>query len=134
MVHWKTSYAFGKAQEERILPIIREYFNPDLQPTEGQYAKYDFDDETTNYELKSRTCKYNNYQDTMITFDKMCGCDKEKRLILLFNFTDGLYFIQYDETKFSHYRRELFSRARLDSDEKEHIFIPIEHLTLIKAY
>lgn len=134
MVHWRQSYIFGKAQEALILPIIKQYFETDIQPTEGQYAKYDFACPIRNYELKSRTCKHNNYSDTMITFDKMCGCDADKHLILLFNFTDGLYFIIYDELKFSQYRREMFSRMRVDYDEKEHIFIPVEHLTLIQMW
>jgi len=134
MVHWKASYAFGKAQEARVLPIITEYFKDEIVPTVGQYAKYDFVSPTSNYELKSRTCKHNNYNDTMITFDKMCGCDATKRLFLLFNFTDGLYFVEYNELKFSQYRMEMFSRARLDFDEKQHTFIPVEDLTLIQAW
>ena len=134
MVHWKDSYAFGKTQEQKIFPIIKEYFNPNITPTEGQYAKYDFIDAVTNYELKSRTCKHNNYKDTMITFNKLCNCDVDKKLILLFNFTNGLFFIEYNEIAFSQYRTDLFSRAREFGDEKLHIYIPVEHLTLIQEW
>jgi hypothetical protein len=134
MVHWEQSYKFGKAQELRIHPVIQEHFQREITPTEEQYAKYDFYDEKTNYEVKSRTNTYNRYPDTMITMNKCCICDEGKDLILLFNFIDGLYYIKFDPEQFKNYRKELFSRAREDWDEKEHIFIPIEDLTLIKKW
>lgn len=133
MVHWNNSYCFGKSQEVRILPVIKEYFKKDINPTQGQYAKYDFYDDETNYELKSRTNHYNRYPDTMITQNKICGCDT-KDLILLFNFTDGLYFIKFDTERFANYFRNDFSRAGRDDDMKLHIYIPIADLTLIQSW
>ena len=38
---------------------------------------------------------------------------------------------KYDKEKFARYRRQMFSRAQIEEDEKEHVFIPIEDLTLI---
>jgi len=134
MVHWQLSYKFGKAQEVRILPIIKEYFKTEIQATKNQYDKYDFTDPNTNYEVKSRTNKYNRYPTTMITMNKCCKCDKGSDLILLFNFTDGLYFIKFDEEKFRTYQTALFSRLQEEWDEKEHIYIPIADLTLIKEW
>jgi hypothetical protein len=134
MVHWKNSYKFGKAQEVRIHPIIKDFFKRDIIPTIGQYAKYDFYDEQTNYEVKSRTNAYAKYPTTMITFNKCCECDKDKELILLFNFIDGLYFIKFEEEKFKNYQKQLFSRAKIQEDEKEHIYIPITDLTLIQKW
>lgn len=134
MVHWKQSYSFGKAQEARIHPVIKEYFKKDIIPTEGQYAKYDFFDNDTNYEVKSRTNNYSKYPSTMITFNKCCDCDKDKDLILIFNFTDGLYFIKFDTEQFKLYQKEMFSRANIAEDEKIHVYIPISHLTLIQNW
>jgi hypothetical protein len=131
MVHYRQSYRFGKEQEKKVHPYLKEFFKRDIIATTGQYDKYDFYDETANYELKSRTNAYAKYPDTMITMNKCCNCDKDKDLYLLFNFTDGLYYIQFDEEKFAPYRREMFSRADRTDDEKEHIFIPIRDLSPI---
>ena len=131
MVHWAQSYAYGKAQEIKILPHLREFFQRDIHPTQGRYDKYDFWDEDTNYEVKSRTTPYKRYPTTMITMNKCCVCDKGRDLILLFNFTDALYYIKFDPEKFKAYRTEMFSRLNEVFDEKEHIYIPIEDLTEI---
>jgi hypothetical protein len=61
----------------------------------------------------------------MITEDKICG---EKKLILLFNFTDGLYFIEYNEERFATYDRQMFSRANIEWNKKSHVYIPIDEL------
>jgi len=132
MVHWNKSYKYGKAQEERILPIIKEYFGRDITATEGQYAKYDYIDPVYNYELKSRTNKMDAYPTTMITCNKLM--DTSKTLTLIFNYTDCLAFIVYDADKFSKYTTASFSRLGCCWDEKEHIYIPVEHLSLIKKY
>jgi len=134
MVHFKKSYQFGKKQEVIVLPIIREFFDdPTIRPTEGRYCKYDFESENVNFELKSRTNEFNKYPTTMITCNKLSVVDS-KRLILLFSFTDGLYFCESNLPLFASFERKQFSRAGLDWDEKEHIYIPIEHLTLIRGY
>jgi len=64
----------------------------------------------------------------MITENKICG---DKKIILLFNFTDALYYIEYNEEQFSHYERKQFSRAGYKWDEKTHLFIPINDLKFI---
>jgi len=129
MVHWTLSYKFGKAQEVRILPVLKEYFKTEIQATKNQYDKYDFTDPKTNYEVKSRTNKYNRYPTTMITADKVAG---DKKLIFIFNFVDCLAVIEYDEERFAKYERQMFSRAQIATDEKIHLFIPIGDLEIIK--
>ena len=131
MVHWTNSYKFGKDKEAEILPIITEYFSRNIQHTDGQYAKYDFFDENYKYELKSRTNASHTYPDTMITCNKMSD---EHHVILLFNFTNCLCYIEYNKEKFKDYRRQMFSRANEQWDEKEHLYIPVEQLTIIKSY
>jgi hypothetical protein len=134
MVHFKKSYQFGKKQEAIVLPLIREFFADDaIRPTEGQYCKYDFTSNDYNFELKSRTISVERYPTTMITCNKLISSE-DKRLLLLFSFTDGLYFVEYDDDIFSSFEKKQFSRAGLDWDEKEHIYIPIDYLKLIKHY
>lgn len=132
MVNWEQSYKYGKRQEGKLLPILQEYFGREVRATEGRYAKYDYFDDEYNYEVKSRTNKMRAYPTTMITKNKVEG--SAKPVILLFNYTDCLSFIKYDEEQFKNYDVEAFSRAGKSWDEKPHIYIPIDHLSVIKTY
>jgi len=130
--HFAHSYKFGKEQEIKILPLIEEYFNENIEQTTGQYDKYDFISEIYNFELKSRKNNYKKYSTTMITTNKLKETDKQ--LILLFNFTDGLYYIKYNEEEFNDFEKYLFKREGVTADALEHTLIPIQHLILIKKY
>jgi hypothetical protein len=130
-MHWEKSYQFGKMKEQIIYPILLEFFKRTIEKMDGRFAKYDYRDKDNNYELKSRTFEINKYPTTMITKNKL---ESDKQLILLFNFTDCLAYIIYDEEKFKNYETKMFSRAYKKSDEKEHIYIPISDLTIIKKY
>jgi len=134
MVHFEASYAYGKTQESRVYPVIKAFFGKEIIQNTDRWAKYDYKDNDTNYELKSRTNNYSKYPSTLITMNKLCDCDRDKELILLFNFTDGLYFIKFDTEQFKLYQKEMFSRANIAEDEKIHVYIPISHLTLIQNW
>tara|TARA_R110000803_G_scaffold12755_8_gene36415 strand:- start:900 stop:1298 length:399 start_codon:yes stop_codon:yes gene_type:complete len=132
MVNWENSYKYGKKQESKILPLLLSHFGREITPTEGRYAKYDYTDEDYNYEVKSRTNTMKAYPTTMITKNKTEGSDKP--VILLFNFRDCLSYIKYDEEQFKEYNCEQFSRAGIQADEKPHLYIPIDHLSVIECY
>jgi len=129
MVNYEHSYEFGKAGEKKVFPVITEFFKREIIATEDRYCKYDYICPEYNYEVKSRTNRFNKYPDTMITMNKLL--DGDKPLVLLFNFTDALYYIIYDAELFSNFNKVMFSRANEEWDEKEHIYIPLQHLTHI---
>ncbi len=129
MVHFENDYIFGTENQKKVLPHIIQHFNRDITENEGQYCKFDFTDAHYNYELKSRKNTLNKYPDTMITMNKLQQSDKG--LILLFSFTDCLAYIEYDPELFSTFRTQNFSRAKIETDKKIHIFIPINLLTVI---
>jgi hypothetical protein len=116
--------------ESIILPQIRTYFKrKDIKKTEDKYAIFDFYDCEYKYELKSRNNKYQQFPTTLI------GCNKlAPKTIYLFNFTNGLYFLEYNEELFNTFEKKPFKRhpreGKIDY-EREYIFIPIEHLTKI---
>ena len=122
-------YFGGKQSENRVLPIIKQFFNDEsIKQTEDRMCKYDFISEnlSTKYELKTRNNKLKAYNTTMIGQDKMCD-----NLVLLFQFTDGLYYIKYDKELIETFSRCLFKRDnRIDYNdvEKQYVYIPIEHL------
>jgi hypothetical protein len=135
MVNYENSYKYGEGKEKAVLPIIQEYFGKGIVRSKGgRYSKYDYTDEKSNFELKSRTNKLKQYPTTMITRNKVEGNDADKDLILLFNFTDCLAYIQYEAEQFKHYTTKNFSRLGATFDEKPHLYIPIDHLKVIKTY
>jgi hypothetical protein len=133
-MHWQKSYKFGRKQEVVVLPIIQEFFKDEIiTRNEYQFSKWDFSSPQSEFELKSRTNEYSKYPTTMITMNKCDECN-DKRTVLLFNFTDGLYYIEYEKDLFSTFSTSNFSRAKVEWDKKPHVYIPIEHLKLIKKY
>lgn len=127
-VFYPNDYKFGTAQENLVLPKLRDFFKRKIERSNDPFCKFDFYDEEYNYEMKSRKNTYNKYPTTMITEDKISN---EKKLILLFNFLDGLYFIEYDKEKFDKYERQMFSRANEEWNKKQHLYIDIKDLTPI---
>jgi hypothetical protein len=128
MVHYTQSYAFGKQQEVEILPLLAEKLNRNIQAYPERYSKHDYFCDNYNYEVKSRTNRMAQYPTTMITEDKAVG---DKPVVFVFNYTDKIALIDYDKEKFAKYERRDFSRANLQYDQKPHIYIPIEDLTVI---
>lgn len=128
MVLYPNDYKIGTKEEAELLPLIKSYFKRDIKKSENETARHDYFDDEFNYELKTRKNAYNQYSTTRITTDKLCG---EKRLILIFNFTDGIYYIEYNKEKFAEYDLIMFSRTGFKCDTKENIEIPIKDLTFI---
>jgi hypothetical protein len=123
-------YTFGKQQEEKQFEAIKTFFKDDIKTTD-KFCSYDFESETSLYELKSRNNKYSAYPTTLIPFDKI---NENKKLIFLFNFVDGLYYIQYCKEEFKNFQLEPFKRHKrygFNDKEKLYYFIPIEKLIKI---
>jgi hypothetical protein len=129
---YPNDYKFGIQEEKEHLETLRKFFkNDDIKRSESDFAKHDFYNDEYTFEMKSRKHFFDKHYETMITFDKIVE-EKDKKLILLFNFLDGLYYIEYDKDKFNNYRKELFSREQAEWNEKIHLYIPITDLDLIK--
>jgi hypothetical protein len=84
--------------------------------------------------LKSRRISSRTYDSVFISKRKIVkGYLEGGKLILLFLFTDGLFFIQYDATIFQDFREASMTMWR-DNREEEDIVIhvPVSLLTPIK--
>ena len=130
---FKNDYKFGLNNENKILSIINHYFVQTIIKSPIYNTVYDFESDTTLYELKSRTNAYKKYNETLLGFNKIIEGDKKQ--VFLFSFTDGLYFIEYNEAVFNKFTKKNFVRnARADYDDKpkQYIFIPITHLIKIE--
>jgi hypothetical protein len=113
-----------------LLPKLQEYFNKDIQHIKTKYSPYDYKDDNTYYELKTRNNCLNEYPTTMIGYDKI---NKDKETIFLFKYIDGLYYIKYNKDNFKDYNLKLFRRTDRGCKEKlkYYIYIPIEDLIKI---
>jgi hypothetical protein len=117
--------------EKEVLPIIRDYFKRDIKATKERYSKFDYYDLEYKYELKTRTNKYNSFPTTIIETNKII---ENLKIIFLFRFTDGLYFIEYEKELFNTFEKQLYIRNYPTIQtpiKKEHIFIPIDKLIKI---
>lgn len=134
MVNYEKDYMWGEDQQKKIYPILKSrWLNLKEQ---ARYSKYDFISETVNMEVKSRKNAYNKYPTTLLTCNKVD--DLSKTNIFVFNFVydmendlSEIYYIEYDEAKFSKYQTQKYSRAKQTWDEKDYYFIPIEDLIFL---
>lgn len=120
----------GLKSELDLLPRLQEYFNKDIQHIKTKYSPYDYKDNDTYYELKTRNNCLNEYPTTMIGYDKI---NKDKETIFLFKYIDGLYYIKYNKDTFKDYNLKLFCRNDRNCKEKlkYYMYIPIEDLIKI---
>ena len=128
-----SDYTFGKTNEERVLIKICKVFDEQINPTTS-FCSWDFESDTAIYELKSRNHSSNTYIDVMIGYNKIQPFNNKKPQYFLFNFTDGLFYIKYDEDVFMDFELKLFKREnRTDCNDKPQVVchIPIKNLTRI---
>ena len=86
---------FGKLKENEIKEILEQYFNTTLQTT-SKYNLIDFQNEDLYIELKSRRNTYSKFDSTIIGKNKIDYAKSlNKKVIFVFNFIDGLYYIEY---------------------------------------
>jgi hypothetical protein len=133
MRSFREDYAFGVASEEVVIDTLKEFFKDDTITKQGPTAVLDFIG-NDYYELKTRTNKALAFPDTLFPknkIDKYNGLKTNKKLYLVFAFTDGIKYIQYDPETFSTIQCEPFKRiARKDYNDKEQLYyyIPISLL------
>jgi hypothetical protein len=133
MVHFQKDYLYGIQQEAKILPILQNHFGNTLERNKERWGKFDFYNDKSIFELKSRTNKKNAYPTTLMTCNKVVSIE-DKELYFLFNFIDELAYIKYDPILFETFEKKNYSRINQSYDEKEYYFIPIQHLETIIKY
>lgn len=134
MSSFKKDFDFGISKQNQLLPKICDKFGINIKNIEYKYSKFDYKDETTNinFELKSRRCSSKDYGTTMIPADKLEN--NGQKIILLFDFIDGTYYIEYNKSLFDTFESKMFRRNdRYDhyDIEKLYVYIPIKFLQKI---
>ena len=135
MVNYENDYIWGEKQQRRIFPILKKEWNGIKE--QGRWDKYDAVSMDINMEIKSRkNLRKDSWATTLLTMNKIS--DTSKTNIFVFNFVfdmernmSEIYYIEYDEEKFSKYEKKMFSRAKITADEKEYVYIPVSDLTFL---
>lgn len=122
----ENDYQFGRDKENQILTSMENFFKDNIKQTKERYDTKDYLGEKFKYELKSRRNCYSAFSTTIIPIDKGTG----ENVVFLFNFTDGLYYINYDKEIFSNFKTGLFQRkdGGQNNPNKLYYYIPIEKL------
>jgi len=135
MVHYQDDFVRGTKAQHEIFPIVKKYFEDfdlkgELRENLGDNDKYDYECDDAVFEVKTRfDVDRNSYKTTLMTCNKVTETDKA--IIFIFNFTDEISWIQYDEELFNTFEKKPYSRDNLKRDEKDHYYIPVHHLQTI---
>lgn len=127
---FKNDYKTGKNNEEIVYDLICKYwYDRNIMKCNDAYSNFDFYDEKYSYELKSRRIDHDYYPTTMIP-EMKC----HKHTILLFKFTNGLYYIRYRKSVFDEFEKEMFVKNRGDKIDvkKNYYYIPFDKLKKIE--
>ena len=97
----KQDLEFGCKCENDCLEILKTTFDATLEKTQNKYAVFDYRSDKYLIELKSRRNKHNEYPDTMVGKNKFDFAETsvDKKVVFCFQFTDGLYYWEYDKDK-----------------------------------
>lgn len=124
--------AFGLPKEDPVIQTLSQYFKEEIAKSTYQYCPHDASSKTTEYEIKSRRNRYNQYPTTIVPVSKIRDMKKD-RLVFVFNFTDGLYYCVYDKEKFAKYNIKQVEAVRkrngvVGKTIEPHFEIPITDL------
>jgi hypothetical protein len=125
-------YAFGLNGERSVIGKMSAHFKTNFSKTEDVYDPFDFKDSKTCIELKTRRNTKNAYPTTMVGANKVKIAQQDtsgKKYIFAFNFTDGLYYIEYEKELFSTFETSLGGRSdRGQPEMSDYCFIPVSLL------
>lgn len=122
---------FGLSAEEKVINKLSVSFNETIKKTEDEFCRYDAVGTTgTKYEIKSRRNRMFAYPDTIIPVHKT---RVEGRLVFVFNFTDKLAYIVYNEEEFRAFKVSNISAVRKGGIRTSipHYHIPIAKLVVL---
>ena len=124
--------AFGLNNEPIVIDRLTKYFGEEIEKTKSKYCYYDAFSSNTKYEIKSRRCRYDTYSTTIIPIHKRKE-NENSRLVFVFHFLDGLYYIVFNKDLFETFeiKEFIYYRQGCANLPVKHFLIPIECLLKI---
>lgn len=125
---FKSDFITGLKEEVTVLNKLK-IVDPTIYQTNST-AIVDFISDKYIYELKKRNCKKTTYPTTIIGYNKLLYADKQdKPFILLFSFTDGLYYCVYNsDLKYNVKKFVRHSRSDYIDKRSDYVFIDVDQL------
>jgi hypothetical protein len=106
-----TDHEFGFSEEARLEETIATYFNTKLTKM-SRFHKFDFmTEDNVMIELKSRRFKHDKYPTTMVGLDKFKYLKPQQTALFIFNFTDGIYYYEYNQNSILAFEIRLGGRS-----------------------
>tara|TARA_B110000908_G_C9899972_1_gene290602 strand:- start:19 stop:444 length:426 start_codon:yes stop_codon:yes gene_type:complete len=131
----KSDIEYGNRAEIEVIKALRVHFGENIIKNTFRFATYDANckETNTNYEIKARRCKVDSYPTTIIPYSKIVKKQEKDKLIFVFLFTDGLYYIKYDRKVFEPFGMDeiTYYRQGIEPKPVKHTCIPIELLVKI---
>jgi hypothetical protein len=124
----KADRDFGTAGEHKAYDVLK-FFDPTLKLHSERYDTIDFVGEKADVELKTRTCRYGAFPDIMINCCKSKTYNGTKKLYFAFQFTNGIWYIEYTPHAFANIEKRMFKRNGSIYGAQLCFFIPLERLT-----
>lgn len=96
----ESEYKFGVEAEGVVKPLLEKYVG-ELETTD-RFCSFDFKNDDFTIELKTRKNTKDKFYDTIIgeckfkKAEEILAGEPERRIIFVFNFTDGIYFWEYN--------------------------------------
>lgn len=128
MVFFKENHDWGIKKEIECLPYLKEIINEEVIHDTGIFNKFDYHTKSYDIELKSRTIQSTDFETTFTTPTKRTKANNSnKKILWLFSFTDGLFFLNYTDHK------KLINSLKIETyntrfGERQNINIPINIL------
>lgn len=115
--------------ENRTKIVIEECLKIRLKKLSQTHVMDFLGSDSRYYEVKTRTNTHDKYPTTMVGYNKLEFINTyDKTCCFVFNFTDGIYYYEYDKTKLDELEIKTGWRNDGKSKPKLHAFIPIKYL------
>lgn len=126
-------YDYGVNSECSILPTLQGLWGSDLEYSTDKFATIDFTSNSHLVELKTRRNSFCKYPTTMIGKNKIDYLlNSTKTGIVVFKFTDGLYYLKITEDNINEFGLGEGGRRDRGYDERAmYYYIPTKMLKLI---
>jgi len=96
----KKAYNFGIQQEQKLKPILEQYFKTTLEIPKNKFSRYDYYDENIEVELKSRRVKSDAYNTYHLCKGKIdYAKTTNKQFFIVLNFLDKIMVCDYSKHK-----------------------------------
>ena len=133
MRKYEEDYAAGCQSENECHQLIEQFVGEPLKMTGSRYATFDYENETTLAELKTRKDTSSaKYPSALVGSNKYTAglvCDKD--VYFFFRFSDGVFCYKQDSTdKFRTLKMGNVNRDRYTRKSECHL-IPISKLTFV---